>query len=183
MTFGMPRVPFPVMALEIYHAGAAGTGALFAAVSAGATIAALTTGWLGRARYLGRIVIGAVSVWGASVAAAGLMPSLGLALLLFAIAGAADSVSAVCRTTITQTLTPDHMRGRMSSVYMLVVAGGPRLGDVESGAVASLTSTRFSVVSGGLACLAGVAVVIAAFPQLVAYDGDAAEAARAAAAA
>jgi MFS family permease len=175
MTFGMPRVLFPVMALTIYHAGAAGTGALYAAVSAGATIAALTTGWLGQARYLGRIVIAAVSVWGASVAAAGVMPSLGLALLLFAIAGGADSVSAVCRSTITQTLTPDHMRGRMSSVYMLVVAGGPRLGDVESGAVASLASTRFSVVSGGLACLAGVVLVIAAFPQLVAYDGEAAK--------
>lgn len=183
MTFGMPRVLFPVMALTIYHAGAAGTGALYAAVSAGATLAALTTGWLGQARYLGRIVIAAVSVWGASVAAAGVMPSLGLALLLFAVAGAADSVSAVCRSTITQTLTPDHMRGRMSSVYMLVVAGGPRLGDVESGAVASLASTRFSVVSGGLACLAGVVLVIAAFPQLVAYDGDAAQPDPAAAAA
>jgi MFS family permease len=183
MTFGMPRALFPVMALTLYHAGAAGTGALFAAVSAGATVAALTTGWLGRARYLGRIVIGAVTVWGFAIAAAGLMPSLVLAALLLAVAGAADSVSAVCRSTITQTLTPDRMRGRMSSVYSLVVAGGPRLGDVEAGSVASLTSTRVSVVSGGLACLAGVALIVVAFPELAGYDGDAVEARVAAAAA
>lgn len=176
MTFGMPRALFPVMSVTLYHAGAAGTGALFAAVSAGATVAALTTGWLSHARWLGRIVIGAVTVWGLAIAAAGLMPSLALAALLLAVAGAADSVSAVCRSTITQTVTPDHMRGRMSSVYMLVVAGGPRLGDVESGSVASLTSTRISVVSGGLACLAGVALIAVAFPELAGYDGDAADA-------
>jgi MFS family permease len=176
MTFGMPRALFPVMSVTLYHAGAAGTGALFAAVSAGATVAALTTGWLSHARWLGRIVIAAVTVWGLAIAAAGLMPSLALAALLLAVAGAADSVSAVCRSTITQTLTPDHMRGRMSSVYLLVVAGGPRLGDVESGSVASLTSTRVSVVSGGLACLAGVALIAVAFPELAGYDGDAVEA-------
>jgi MFS family permease len=174
MTFGMPRALFPVMAVSLYHAGAAGTGVLYAAVAAGATVAAITTGWLGRARYLGRIVIGAVTVWGVAIAAAGVMPSLALAALLLAVAGVADSVSAVCRNTIVQTLTPDHMRGRMSSVYMLVVAGGPRLGDVEAGSVASLTSTRFSVVSGGLACLAGVGLIVVAFPELVSYDADAA---------
>jgi hypothetical protein len=81
-------------------------------------------------------------------------------------------VSAVCRSTISQTLTPDHMRGRMSSVFSMVVAGGPRLGDVESGSVASLTSTRISVTSGGLACLAGVGLIMVAFPELVSYDGN-----------
>jgi MFS family permease len=183
MTFGMPRALFPVMALSLYHAGAAGTGALYAAVSVGATVAALTTGWLGRARYLGRIVIGAVTAWGAAIALAGIMPSLFLAALLLAVAGAADSVSAVCRSTISQTLTPDYMRGRMSSVFSLVVAGGPRLGDVESGSVASLTSTRISVTSGGLACLAGVALIMVTFPELAGYDGDVIEARMATAAA
>jgi MFS family permease len=173
MTFGMPRVLFPVMSLTLYHAGAAGTGLLFASVSAGATVAALTTGWLGGARWLGRIVIGAVAVWGAAIALAGLATSIVLAALLLAVAGAADSVSAVCRGTISQTLTPDHLRGRMSSVFSLVVAGGPRLGDIEAGAVASLTSTRFSVTSGGLACLAGTVLIVAAFPELAAYDGEA----------
>jgi MFS family permease len=183
MTFGMPRALFAVMSLSVFHAGAAGTGALYASVAFGATVAALTTGWLGHARYLGRIVIGAVIVWGGAIAFAGLTSSFAIAVLLFAVAGAADSVSAVCRGTISQTLTPDHMRGRMSSVFMLVVASGPRLGDVESGTVASLTSTRFSVVSGGVACIAGVGLILIAFPQLAGYDGDAVGAGKAAASA
>ena len=173
MTFGMPRALFPVLAVGVYHAGAAGTGVLFAAVAAGSTVAALTTGWLVHARFLGRITLVAVAAWGVCIALAGFMDSLWPAAALFALAGAADSVSAVCRSTISQTLTPDRMRGRMTSAFSLVVAGGPRLGDVESGSVAALTSPAFSVVSGGLACLASVGVVAALFPQLAAYDGDA----------
>jgi MFS family permease len=182
MSFGMPRALFPVLALSVYGAGAAGTGALYAAVSAGATLAALTTGWLTHARRLGRIVIWAVIVWGVAIAAAGLVTSLWPAAALLAVAGAADSVSAVCRSTINQTVTPDALRGRMSSVYMLVVTSGPRLGDIESGIVASATSARFAVGSGGLACLAGVAVVLIAFPALLAYDAEQALATPAAAA-
>lgn len=173
MTFGMPRALFPVLALTVYGAGAAGTGLLYAAVAFGSTVAALTTGWLIGARYLGRIVLVAVALWGIFIAAAGLVDSIWPAAALFALAGAADSVSAVCRSTISQTLTPDRMRGRMTSVFSLVVAGGPRLGDIESGTVAALTSPAFSVVSGGLACLASVGLIAAAFPQLAAYDGDA----------
>lgn len=172
MTFGMPRALFPVLSLTVFHAGASGTGFLLASVSAGATVAALTTGWLEHARWLGRIVIAAVGVWGAAIALAGLMSSIYPAMLFFAVAGAADSVSAVCRSTISQSVTPDHMRGRMSSVFMLVVAGGPRLGDAESGAVAAAFSPRFSVVSGGLACIASAALVAVALPGLARYDGD-----------
>jgi MFS family permease len=172
MTFGMPRALFPVLSVSVFHAGASGTGAMLAAVSAGATVAALTTGWLEHARWLGRIVLASVAVWGVAIAVAGLMPSLWPALALFAIAGAADSVSAVCRSTISQSLTPDHMRGRMSSVFSLVVASGPRLGDVEAGSIASLSTPRFSVVSGGLACVASVAAVAVLFPQLARYDGN-----------
>ena len=172
MTFGMPRALFPVLALSVYHAGAAGTGALYAAVSAGATVAALTTGWLVHARRLGRIVIYAVAAWGLAIAAAGIVDSLWLAVGCLFVAGAADSVSAVCRSTINQTVTPDALRGRMSSVFMLVVTSGPRLGDLESGIVASATNARFAVASGGLACLAGVAVVLFAFPALLRYDAE-----------
>jgi MFS family permease len=172
MTFGMPRALFPVLAVSVYGAGAAGTGLLFAAVSAGAAAAALTTGWLGSARRLGLITIAAVCVWGLAIAGAGLAGSLWPAAALLAVAGAADSVSAVCRSVINQTVTPDAMRGRMSSVFSLVVTSGPRLGDIEAGVVASLTSVRTSVVSGGLACVAGALVVAAAFPALVAYDKD-----------
>lgn len=172
MTFGMPRALFPVLAVSVYDAGPEGTGLLFASVSVGAVVAALTTGWLGSARRLGVITLWAVAVWGLAIAAAGFAGWIWLAAFFLAVAGAADSVSAVCRTTINQTVTPDHMRGRMSSVFMLVVASGPRLGDVESGTVAGLAGPRFSVVSGGLACLAGVALVAIAYPELVRYDAD-----------
>jgi MFS family permease len=176
MTFGMPRALFAVLALTVFDAGATGTGLLYAAVAAGSTVAALTTGWLTHARWLGRIVLVAVAAWGACIALAGLMGSIWPAAALFAIAGAADSVSAVCRTTIAQTLTPDSMRGRTTSVFSLVVTGGPRLGDVESGTVAALVSPAFSVVSGGLACIAAAGLVAVFFPELAAYDGDRASA-------
>ncbi len=172
MTFGMPRALFAVLAVDVYGAGASGTGLLYAAVSAGATVAALTTGWLEHARRLGLIVIWAVVVWGGAIAGAGLVGSLWAAAALLCIAGAADSVSAVCRSTINQTVTPDAMRGRMSSVFSLVVTSGPRLGDVEAGSVAGLTSPRFSVVSGGVACVAGVALILIAFPALLRYDAE-----------
>ena len=157
MTFGMPRALFPVLAVSVYHAGAAGTGLLYAAVSAGATVAALTTGWLGHARRLGLIVIWAVVVVGRGDRARrpGRL-AVGRRRCCWRVAGAADSVSAVCRSTINQTVTPDHMRGRMSSVFSLVVTSGPRLGDVESGAVAGAGGRRGSrSSSGGLACVAG----------------------------
>jgi predicted MFS family arabinose efflux permease len=172
MTFGMPRALFPVLAVSVYHAGPEGTGLLFAAVSAGATVAALTTAWLEHARRLGLIVLWAVVVWGAAIALAGLAGSIVVAALLLAAAGAADSVSAVCRSTINQTVTPDALRGRMSSVFSLVVTSGPRLGDVEAGAVAGLAGARFSVTSGGLACIVGALGVVAAFPALIRYDAE-----------
>jgi MFS family permease len=170
MTFGMPRALFPVLAVSVYGAGPEGTGLLYAAVAAGATVAALTTGWLAHVRRLGVITIWSVAVWGAAIAAAGFAGSLWIAAALLAVAGAADSVSAVCRSAINQSVTPDRLRGRMSSVFMLVVASGPRLGDVEAGTAAALGGVRFSVVSGGLACLAGVGLVVLAFPALARYD-------------
>jgi hypothetical protein len=173
MTFGMPRALFAVLSLTVYHAGAAGTGLLYAAVSAGATVAALTTGWVEHARWLGRIVIGAVLVWGAAIVTAGFVGSLAAAAVLLAVAGAADSVSAVCRSIINQTVTPEALRGRMSSLFMLVVTSGPRLGDLESGLVAAVTSASFAVVSGGVACLASVGAIVWTFPELAAYDGHA----------
>ena len=171
MTFGMPRALFAVLALTVFDAGASGTGLLYASVSAGATVAALTTGWIEHARWLGRIVIGSVIVWGLAIAAAGFMPSLWPAAALLAVAGAADSISAVCRSIINQTVTPEHLRGRMSAIFMLVVTSGPRLGDLESGIAASLTTASVAVVSGGFACVVGVAVIVALFPALARYDG------------
>lgn len=176
MAFGMPRALFAVLSLTVFHAGAAGTGLLYAAVSAGAVVAALTTGWLGHARWLGRITIVAVGVWGVAIAAAGLAPSIWVCALLLALAGAADSVSAVCRSVINQTVTPEHMRGRMSSVFSLVVTSGPRLGDVESGVAASVLSVTAAVTSGGLLCLVFAALTVLAFPELAQFDGHAEDA-------
>src|SRR3954462_14679978 len=172
MTFGMPRALFSVLSLTVFHAGASGTGLLYAAVSAGATVAALTTGWVEHVRRLGRIVIAAVVVWGLAIAAAGLMPSLRPAAALLAVAGAADSISAVCRSIINQTVTPEHLRGRMSATFMLVVTSGPRLGDLESGIAASLTTAGVAVVSGGLACVAGVGLIVVLFPALAKFDSS-----------
>jgi hypothetical protein len=173
MTFGMPRALFVVLSLRLFHAGAAGAGLLYASVSAGAAIAAFTNGWLAQARWIGRITIAMVLIWGAAIVAVGAVSSLVLAAIFLAVAGAADSISAVCRTTIAQLVTPDAMRGRMTAVFGLVVTGGVRLGDIESGTVASLTTPRISVLSGGLACIAGVGVVLAAFPGLVRFDAHA----------
>jgi hypothetical protein len=170
MAFGMPRALFPVLAVGVYHAGASGTGLLFAAVSAGATVAALTTRWLEHVRRLGLIVIGAVTVWGLAITAAALVSNLWFAAAMLAVAGAADSISAVCRNVINQSITPDSMRGRMSALYSLVVTSGPRVGDIESGAAASVTSARFAMGSGGLACVGGVALIVIAFPELAGFD-------------
>ena len=172
MTFGMPRTLFPVLSLTVYHTGAAGTGALFASVSAGATIAALSTGWLTRTRRLGVVVIWAVMCWGAAIALAGLVGTLWAAMALLALAGAADSISAVCRSTINQTVTPDAMRGRMSAAFSLVVTSGPRLGDIESGTIASISTPRFSVLSGGLGCIVSALLIVRAFPALARYDAE-----------
>lgn len=172
MTFGMPRALFAALAVGVYGAGAAGTGLLYTAVAIGATVAALTTGWLGSARRLGLITAWAVVAWGAAIAGAGLVGSLWLAAVLFAAAGAADSVSAVCRSSINQSVTPDDMRGRMSSVFSLVVTSGPRLGDVEAGGAAAVGGVRFSVASGGLACIALAGAVVLAFPALLRFDAE-----------
>jgi hypothetical protein len=169
MTFGWPRSLFAILSLTVYGAGASGTGLLYAALSAGGTLAVLTSGWASGARRLGRIVIVAVLVWGAAIALMGFVRTIGLGMLLLAIAGFADGISAFCRT-----VTPDALRGRMSSVYSLVVTSGPRLGDIESGVVAGLTSATISVATGGLAVIAAVGAIVLAFPDLAAYDQDSA---------
>jgi MFS family permease len=169
MIFGLPRAVFPVLAVNTFHAGPAVLGLLYAAPGAGAVIAALTSGWMRQARRLGRIIVLSIIVWGAAIIAFGFTSVLWLALLLLAVAGAADSVSAVCRTTILQVLAPDDMRGRLTAVYFMVVAGGPYLGDVEAGAVANAFGAQVSVVSGGALCVLGLAAAALAFPAVWRY--------------
>jgi hypothetical protein len=120
-------------------------------------------------------VVVAVLVWGATVALFGLTSNVLVAIGLLAAAGAADVVSAIFRNAILQLEVPDPLRGRMTAFYTAVVGGGPRLGDLEAGAVASLTSLRFSVVSGGVACILGALAVARFMPQLWRYETEAAD--------
>jgi MFS family permease len=170
MVFGMPRALFPALGTGFFGGGAFTVGLLHAAPAAGALLGALMTGWVGGVRRQGRAVIVAVLVWGGAIALFGLVPWLPLGLALLALAGAADVVSAVFRNTILQLSVPDGLRGRLSSVHIAVVTGGPQIGDAEAGAVAALTSPRVSVVSGGVACILGVLLLLRRVPELARYD-------------
>src|SRR6266540_3212632 len=166
MVFGMPRALFPALGTGLFGGGPATVGLLYAAPGAGALAGALLAGWVGSVRRQGRAVLVAVAVWGLAITVFGLAAWLPLALVLLAVAGAADVFSAVFRNTILQLTVPDGLRGRLSAIHIAVVTGGPRLGDAEAGAVAALAGPRFSVVSGGLACLAGAALIAWRIPEL-----------------
>jgi len=175
MVFGMPRALFPALALNRFHGGAGILGLMYAAPYAGALLASLLSGWTGHVRRQGLIVAIAAALWGVAITAFGFAESLWLALLLLAAAGAADNVSAVLRGTILWRVTPDSLRGRVSGIEFAQVAATPALGNVESGLVASLTSLRFSIVSGGLACVAGTFLIALAIPAFIRYDAHARE--------
>jgi MFS family permease len=174
MVFGMPRVLFPVLSDKQFHRGTEVVGWLFAAAAFGAFVGAASSGWIRRVHRPGLAIIVAVTIWGAAIAAFGLVgDNLSLALVFLAIAGAADVISAVFRNTIQQIVVPDGLRGRIASINIFVVAGGPRLGDLEGGLVASAFTPTVSVVSGGLLCLAGVAVIAITVPQFARWrSGD-----------
>ena len=167
MIFGMPRAVFPALARDIFHMGAEGVGLLYAAPAIGALIGALTTGWVSAVRRQGLAVLLAVTVWGGAIALAGLsLFSLALTMIFLAIAGAADVVSAVFRGTILLEKTPEALLGRVNALNIMVVTGGPRLGDVEAGLVAGVAGSPASVVLGGLACVVGTGAVAGLFPSL-----------------
>lgn len=174
MMFGMPRALFAVLAVTVYHTGYGSTGLLYSAIAIGGTVSVLTSGWVHGVNRLGRVTIGMVVIWGAAILATGLVRSIVPAAVFLAVAGWADGISAVCRSTISQTVTPDRLRGRMGAVFSLVVTSGPRLGDMESGFVAGLAGALNSVLIGGVGCIVGVGVTVLAFPQLAAYEADAA---------
>jgi MFS family permease len=170
MIFGMPMALFPALVVTQFHRGVGVVGLLFAAPSVGALLQALAGGWTRRVRRQGEVVVWAVVGWGAAIAAFGLVGDhLLWALFFLAAAGAADVVSAIFRSTILQVTVPDRLRGRLASIFMLVVAGGPKLGDLEAGVVASVFTPTLSVVSGGVACIVGAFVCAAAYPELRRY--------------
>lgn len=170
MVFGMPRALFPALATGTFGGGAGTAGFLYAAPSVGALVGAGLSGWSGRIRRQGLAVIVSIAVWGASIAVFGVVHLLWIGLILLAIAGAADMVSAIFRNTILQVATPDSLRGRLQGVFIVVVAGGPRFGDLEAGTAASIAGTEFAVVSGGIACIVGLMALIAKYPSFAKYD-------------
>jgi predicted MFS family arabinose efflux permease len=164
MVFGMPRALFPALASTAFGGGASTLGFLYAAPGAGALAGALTTGWVSRIQRQGLAVIIAVIAWGAAITGFGLVRWLPGALVLLAAAGCADVISAVFRSTIIQLSVPDKLRGRLAGLQIAVVNGGPRLGDLEAGAVAAAFGDTASVVSGGVACIAGALLLARALP-------------------
>ena len=172
MVFGMPTALFPAFGEDVLGGDAFTVGLLYAAPGIGALVGALTSGWVSLVRRQGRAVVLAVIGWGVSIAVFGLTSSLPLALAMLALAGAADVVSAIFRGSIVQLSVPDSLRGRLSSMHMAVVAGGPRLGDLEAGVVAALSSVRFSIVSGGLACVLASVGIARWAPSFVDYEYD-----------
>ena len=169
MLFGMPSALFPAFAEQL-GGGASLVGLLYAAPYAGALAASLLSGWVSHLRRQGVGVCLAAGSWGAAMAFAGLAQPVWLVLVLLAVAGAADYVSAVLRSTILLTATPDSLRGRLSGIELAQVASTPALGNVEAGVVASLTSVRFSIASGGVLTVIGTIATALALPALVRYD-------------
>jgi MFS family permease len=170
MIFGMPSALFPALAEQHFGGGAATTGYLYAAPYAGAFLCSLTSGWTSHVRRQGLAVLVAAGIWGVAIAAFGLVDTLWVALVLLAVAGGADLISALFRSAIMLTATTESMRGRLAGIEFAQVASTPTLGNVEAGIVASLTSLRFSVVSGGVLCVVGTVAIGLLFPALARYD-------------
>jgi hypothetical protein len=157
MVFGMPRALFPALA-ERLGGGPMMYGLLLSSVAGGAFAASLVSGWTIRVRRQGLAVLWCVTAWGSAIAFAGLTRDPAIVLPLFAVAGAADMISGVYRSTITAAVTPDELRGRVSGVEFAVYAGGPVIGDVEAGVVGGLFGVPFAIVSGGVACVVSAGV-------------------------
>jgi len=168
MTFAYPNALFPFMAAELHAPWA--VGLMFAAPSAGALAASATSGWTGRVHRHGRAIALAAAAWGLAITGFALAPDIGAALALLVLAGAADMLSGIFRGALWNQTIPDSLRGRLAGVELLSYALGPSAGQIRAGAVASVTTPRFSLWSGGLLCAAAVAAVCAALPGFVRYS-------------
>jgi MFS family permease len=167
MIFAYPNAMLPFLAIELHASWS--TGIMFAAPSAGAFAVSATSGWMPRVRRHGRAIALAAGGWGLSMALVGIAPSVWFALAFLAVAGGADECSAVFRDTMWKQSIPDHLRGRLAGIEMLSYAAGPPTGQLRSGAVAAVTGPRFSLTSGGLACVAAVVATYAALPAFRRY--------------
>jgi MFS family permease len=171
MFFGIPTALFPQVASHL--GGAAILGVLYAAPSAGSLLVTLTSGWASRIRRHGRAVALAAGVWGLGIVGFGFARTLPLAIAGLVVAGAADMVSGLFRTTMWNQSIPDSLRGRLAGIEMLSYSSGPTLGNVEAGLVESLAGLRASIVSGGVLCIVGTIALAAALPRFWNYDADA----------
>jgi MFS family permease len=167
MAFAYPNAMFPFLAADLHAPWSAGL--MFAAPSVGAFGISIVSGWMGRVRRHGAAIALAAGAWGLAIAGFGLSPDLYVALACLIAAGAADMVSGVFRATLWNQTIPDGLRGRLAGVELLSYGVGPPVGQLRSGLTASLTSARFSLVSGGLLCAGAVAIVCAALPSFVRY--------------
>jgi len=167
MIFAYPNAMLPFLAAQLHAPWSAGL--MFAAPSAGAFAVSATSGWMPRVRRHGRAIALAAAGWGLAMALVGFAPDVWVALACLAVAGGSDECSAVFRDTMWKQSIPDQLRGRMAGIELLSYAAGPPAGQLRSGAVAAVTSVRFSLASGGLACMAAVAAVTAALPAFRLY--------------
>jgi MFS family permease len=170
--FASATALLPIFAAEILNVGARGLGLLAAAPGAGSIVAGLVMAKRGVLRKQGKAVLISVAAYGAATVGFGLSRWFWLSLLMLAITGAADTVSTVLRQTIRQLVTPNHLRGRMTSVNMIFFMGGPQLGEFEAGALAALIGATLSVLIGGFGCLIAVAAAGVWAKSLVNYEGD-----------
>jgi len=171
MVFGSPRSLYPALALDVFRVGPAGVGLMSSAAAFGALVGVVFSGRATTVKRPGRAVLVSVAIWGLGITGFGLAVfSFPLALLCLAIAGGADVISAVLRSSIVQILTPDALRGRVSSIHILVVTGGPRVGDAEASAVAAVIGPQLSAISGGLLTLVGLGAIAVAMPEFDRLD-------------
>ena len=171
MFFGMPLALFPALAQRFGGAGA--LGLLYAATEVGSLVATVTSGWTSHVRRHGRAVCLAAAGWGAGITLLGFAPGLWLALLALGIAGFCDMVSGIFREVIWNQTIPDRLRGRLAGIEQISYSSGPLLGDVESGVAASLVGLRAAIASGGILCIAGVAVAATVLRGFWRYDAGA----------
>ena len=169
MFFGMPIALFPAVAKNF--GGDAVAGLLYSAPAVGSLVATLTSGWTRRVRRHGRAVALAAAGWGAAIVGFGFANRLWLALLCLALAGGADMVSGLFRSTIWNQTIPDHLRGRLAGIEMVSYTTGPMLGNAEAGLAASIFGLRTSIVSGGVLCVLGTGLLALALPGFIRYDG------------
>ncbi|HXF84543.1 MAG TPA: MFS transporter [Anaerolineales bacterium] len=170
--FASANTLMPIIARDILKVGVIEYGWLSAAQSVGAVLAALIVSQVRELRKQGPIFLGAVVVFGAATVVFGLSRSFVLAWCALAVVGAADSVSTIIRNTIRQLQTPDYLRGRMTSINQIFFQGGPQLGEIEAGVVAQIFGAPFAIISGGIACVLGMLLILRKWPELLTYNGD-----------